>query len=46
MYERYPADIRAFLDKMGGLDNMPLGNFWHLGAKELWQMGYNKCSPG
>lgn len=45
LYRRYPSDIRAWFDAMGGIESMPHGglNFWRLGAEKLWAFGYRKC---
>jgi hypothetical protein len=45
LYRRYPADIRAWIDAMGGMESMPSGqNFWRLPAEKLWAMGYRRCA--
>ena len=43
MIDRYPADIRGWIDAKGGLENMPTHGYWTLPAKELWEIGYRKC---
>lgn len=46
LYNRYPANIRAWIDSKGGMANMPHGggNFWMLTTPELWAMGYRRCA--
>lgn len=45
IYERYPADIRAWIDAKGGIEMMPKGSkLWVLEAPELWKMGYRRCA--
>jgi hypothetical protein len=45
MIDRYPADIRGWIVAHGGLERMPSGeSYWTLPAKELWEMGYSRCS--
>jgi hypothetical protein len=45
MIDRYPADIRGWIVAHGGLERMPSGeSYWILPAKELWEMGYSRCS--
>jgi hypothetical protein len=44
MVERYPADIRAWIEAKGGIENMPFNSYWTLGAKQLWAMGYRRCA--
>jgi len=47
MFNRYPEDIRAWLNKRGGIEKLPLTGltheWWILWANELWEMGYRKC---
>lgn len=44
MIDRYPTDIQNWIAAKGGLAMMPSWGYWTLPAKELWQMGYRKCS--
>ena len=45
LYHRYPADIRAWIDRKGGMEKMPFGqDYWVLYARELWAMGYQHCA--
>src|SRR5262245_6446522 len=46
MYQSYPDDIRAWLDRKGGEKEMPFNEYWTLLATDLWKMGYRKCTPG
>ena len=44
MFDRYPQDIRKWLQQKGGLEKMPHGaEFWAMSASELWKIGYRKC---
>jgi len=48
MFNRYPPDIRAWLNKRGGPEKLPTsasGEFWVLWANNLWDMGYRRCEP-
>jgi hypothetical protein len=40
----YPADIRGWILAKGGIEKMPIKDYWTLPASELWKMGYRKCS--
>ena len=46
MLESYPADIQSWINWKGGLGLMPRvpREYWSLGAKQLWAMGYKRCS--
>jgi hypothetical protein len=44
MMEKYPADIRAWIEARGGPRLMPLDTYWTLPAPELWKMGYRRCA--
>jgi hypothetical protein len=43
MYSQQPADIRGWIDRTGGWENLPLDGFWYLRDRELWAMGYPRC---
>jgi hypothetical protein len=43
MLDRYPEDIRAWIDALGGIDKLPQTGYWVLPASTLWSMGYRRC---
>jgi hypothetical protein len=43
MVDQMPPDIRAWIEKKGGVKNIPADDFWVLGPSEIWAMGYRKC---
>jgi hypothetical protein len=43
--DHYPADIREWINSMGGIDKMPQTGWWVLPASTLWDMGYRRCAP-
>ena len=45
IFDRYPADIQAWITARGGWQEMPIPGHghWVLPAKTLWAMGYRKC---
>jgi hypothetical protein len=43
MYRQQPPEIRAWIDRKGGWENIPLDDYWNLYPHELWAMGYPKC---
>jgi hypothetical protein len=43
MYRQQPPEIRSWIDRTGGWENLPLDGFWYLRDRELWAMGYPKC---
>jgi hypothetical protein len=43
MYWQQPADIRSWIDRTGGHQNLPLDGFWFLRDRDLWAMGYPRC---
>ena len=43
VFDRYPADIAAWIEAKGGVTKMPAVGYWILPASELWAMGYRKC---
>jgi hypothetical protein len=45
LMDHYPADIRAWLDNLGGIDKLPKDGYWVLPASTLWAMGYRRCAP-
>jgi hypothetical protein len=45
MLNKYPLDIKTWLEKRGGVQEMTVEKFWVLDATELWEMGYRKCGP-
>jgi hypothetical protein len=42
-YSQMPPDIRSWIDRTGGWQNLPLDGFWYLRDRELWEMGYPRC---
>jgi hypothetical protein len=44
MINQYPLEIRNWINARGGVTKMTVENYWTLTAKELWKMGYSKCS--
>ena len=44
MVDRYPQDIRAWIERRGGPEKMTIEEFWTLTAEELWFMGYRHCT--
>ena len=44
MVDNYPADIRSWIDGMGGADKMPADTYWTLHAPTLWTLGYRRCA--
>ena len=45
LVDRYPQDIRMWLQQKGGLEKMPhRAEFWAMLAPELWKIGYRKCN--
>jgi hypothetical protein len=44
-YSSMPTAIRGWIDSNGGADKLPLDGFWTLHDRQLWQMGYPKCTP-
>jgi hypothetical protein len=44
MVSQYPEDIRRWIDANGGWTRLPWEGSWVLTAKDLWMMGYRKCS--
>ena len=45
MYYQQPIEIRAWIDRHGGHENLPFDGFWTLYDHELWAMGYPRCEP-
>ena len=43
MYRQQPPEIRNWIDRTGGWENLPLDGFWYLRDRELWEMGYPRC---
>jgi hypothetical protein len=43
MYDAYPSDIRAWIDRNGGVGKLPRDGYWTMYDRELWAMGYPKC---
>jgi hypothetical protein len=43
MYRQQPVEIRDWIDRHGGYENMPLHGYWTMYDHELWAMGYPKC---
>ena len=36
-------EIRRWIDRNGGHENLPLDGFWTMYDRDLWAMGYPKC---
>ena len=45
MVDSYPADIRKWIVAMGGVEKMPVEDYWTLHATILWALGYRRCKP-
>jgi hypothetical protein len=45
MYETFPPEIRRWIEKQGGWENLPIDGFWTMYDHELWSLGYPKCAP-
>jgi hypothetical protein len=45
MISKYPQNIREWIMARGGPASMTYTDFWILPAEELWEMGYQKCTP-
>jgi hypothetical protein len=45
MYEAYPVEIRGWIDRNGGVGNLPFDGYWTMYDRDLWAMGYPKCAP-
>jgi hypothetical protein len=45
MYRQQPAEIRGWIDRTGGWENLPLDGFWIMHDRELWAIGYPRCKP-
>jgi len=43
MYSQQPEQIRSWIDRMGGHENLPLDGYWTMYDRDLWSMGYPKC---
>ena len=43
MVDKMPAAIKAWIEKKGGVKNMPADDVWILGPSEMWAMGYRRC---
>jgi hypothetical protein len=45
MVDQLPADIQAWIEKRGGVKNMPASqhDVWILWPSEIWAMGYRRC---
>ena len=45
MYWQQPIEIRDWIDRAGGHQNLPLDGFWTMYDHELWAIGYPRCTP-
>ena len=45
MVDAYPIEIRQWIDRNGGVGNLPHDGFWTMYDRDLWQMGYPRCAP-
>jgi hypothetical protein len=43
MYMGYPAEIRLWIDRHGGLDKLTVETFWTMSDRDLWAIGYPRC---
>jgi hypothetical protein len=43
MYDAYPVEIRGWIDRNGGVGQLPLHGFWTMYDRDLWAIGYPKC---
>ena len=43
MYEGYPTEIKAWIDRHGGWKKLKVNEYWTLYDRDLWSMGYPKC---
>lgn len=43
MYMLQPMEIRAWIDRNGVPEKLPLNGFWTMYDRGLWAMGYPKC---
>jgi hypothetical protein len=43
MYLSYPPEIKAWIDRNGGVGKLPRDGYWTLYDRDLWAMGYAKC---
>lgn len=44
-YRAQPAKIRAWIDRMGGWEKLPLDGYWTMYDRDLWAAGYPRCAP-
>ena len=45
MYRLQPTEIRDWIDRHGGHEKLPLDGFWTMYDRDLWAMGYPRCTP-
>ena len=45
MYWQQTEQIRSWIDRMGGWENLPLNGYWTMYDRDLWAMGYPRCAP-
>ena len=45
MYYQQPPEIQRWVDRMGGWEKLPLDGYWTMYDRDLWAMGYPRCSP-
>jgi hypothetical protein len=43
MYQSWPPEIRHWIDRNGGHENLPLHGYWTMYDRDLWAMGYPRC---
>ena len=43
MYMLQPPEIRAWIDRNGGPEKLPLDGYWTMYDRELWAIGYPRC---
>jgi len=44
-YSMQPPEIQRWIDDHGGWHKLPLDGYWTMYDRDLWAMGYPRCSP-
>ena len=44
MFDAMPPEIENWIVARGGIEKMPVKTYWTLPARQLWTMGFRKCS--
>ena len=42
-YFTAPPEIRGWIDRNGGHQNLPLNGYWTMYDRDLWAIGYPQC---